>query len=62
MIEFSAFLQIEEAIKSFGFTINSYHFKRPWGGLQKCITKEIKLSQTRGKASINRLRRLLFGS
>jgi mannose-6-phosphate isomerase len=26
------FVQIEETIKSFGFTINSYDFERPWGG------------------------------
>ena len=32
MNELPAFTQIEETIKSFGFTINSYDFERPWGG------------------------------
>ena len=32
MSELPAFTQIEEIMKSFGFTINSYDFERPWGG------------------------------
>ena len=32
MSELPAFTQIEEIMKSFGFTINSYDFQRPWGG------------------------------
>jgi len=32
MSKLPAFTQIEETIKSFGFTINSYDFEKPWGG------------------------------